>query len=338
MFEARVKLTPIGMAAAPSGYVENADTFWRKLPSSSTSMSVDPLRNEEKLRVEFSKKLQSYLRDKRDFETLRPRLSEIPLSADDLGKSIEPALPSVVVRVRRIGYGSIEFFLEIFGLTGDAGRQFLLAALAQYAPLAFNETMGTNLQFAAEIALSETGGNMPEADAGTAKKTFLEKLGAQWLVANTSLLVPVGLALYVCYVAYTSLMHELDGLRTESKELRTERDGIVKALVEQNKNISLALIDHAKSSVANTKAIQDLVVELAKSKATGSGGDGQDGGKRERVTATGPGALSGWGTNYNICMVGPDAPKTYTAARFKAAVSKKTTMENLFASCPQIQR
>src|SRR5215207_2601952 len=323
MFDARVKLTPIRAEPDPVG--ENAETFWSKL--SSSSLSVDPLRNEETLRIEFPKKLQSYLREKRDFETLKPQLSERQLSTVDIEKRIEPALPKVTVRVRRIGYGSIEFFLDIIGLKGDAGRQFLLAALAQYAPLAFNESMGTSLPFNVVVALSEVeGGNMPEAEAGTTKKLFLQPLA--WFIANTSLLLPVLLALYVCHVVYTSLMHELDGVRTE-------RTGLVTALAKQNADLSSALIDHAKGSIANTNAIQALVLELAKGKTTGSGGDG---GKRERVTDSGPGALSGGSTNYSICMVGPDAPKTYTAARFKAAVSQKTTTENLFASCPQIQR
>ena len=349
MFEARVKLTPVGAAAAPPGpAVENAATFWDKVPSSpqSKTMSIDPLRNEARLREEFPKKLGNYLREKSNVDELRPKLTEREKSSIDIDKEVVFFLSKIVIRVRRVEYGSIDLFLEIFGLSGESGRQFLLVALAQYAQPAFNEAMGTAIQFISDVNVNEVEGDMPDAESGSKTRAVKDGASALWVLANTSMLIPLGLASYVCYVCYTTLMTEFHDLREERKVLLKDHADIQSALlqqttamstqnkdlIEQNKNLSATLVTHATASVANTKAIQDLVVNLSIKAAA----DGKDAGKQrvtDRNDAPSPGT-----TNYNVCMLDADAPKTYSDARFRTARLKRTVMDSMFSTCPAVQR
>jgi hypothetical protein len=349
MFEARVKLTPVGAAAVPhSPAVENAATFWGKISSSSQSktMSMDPLRNEARLRKEFPKKLENYLRERTNVDELRPKLTERETSSIDIDKEVLFSLSKIVIRVRRVEYGSIDLFLEIFGLNGESGRQFLLVALAQYAQPAFNEAMGTAVQFVSDVDVNEMEGDMPDAEAGSRTKTVKDGVNALWILANTSMLIPLGLASYVCYVCYTTLMTEFHDLREERKVLLNNHADIQSAmstrnkdlieqnkdLIEQNKALSATLVTHATGSVANTKAIQDLVVNLS----TKAAADGKDAGKQratDRNDAPPPAT-----TNYNVCMLDADAPKTYSDARFRTARLKRTVMDSMFGTCPAAQR
>jgi hypothetical protein len=168
--------------------------------------------------------------------------------------------PRVEVSIVKIRYGSIELILSLLGISNDAMRDFILGELGAFAIGAFNEALDSNAALDVTIDPEIQGTGL---DRQTMNRT--------WLILNTSLVVPVLIAAAICYYWSNGLLHQLDGLREESKELRTERTEIVKALVDQNTKISATIVEHAKSSVASAKAMETLLVTLVKDKINNPG-------------------------------------------------------------------
>jgi nitrate reductase alpha subunit len=94
----------------------------------------------------------------------------------------------------------------------------------------------------------------------------MESINQAWIISNTSLLVQVGLAIFICYYVFTSLAHELESVRSEAAAVRAERTEVVKALVDQNAKISASIVEHAKSSISSSHAMEELFLNLAKAR------------------------------------------------------------------------
>jgi hypothetical protein len=61
-----------------------------------------------------------------------------------------------------------------------------------------------------------------------------------------------------------AVQHELDALHEEAGRQKVERTEILKALVDQNKSFSSALVEYTKGSATSAKAMDDLTASLIK--------------------------------------------------------------------------
>src|SRR5262249_41241351 len=111
----------------------------------------------------------------------------------------------------------------------------------------------------------------PGKSAAGVSERGMEALSRAWMISNTSLLVPVGLALLVCYYVFSALTHELTNVRSETAKVQAERTKVINALVDQNAKISNWLIGHANSTDSNSKALNELLLILSKARTGDSG-------------------------------------------------------------------
>jgi hypothetical protein len=151
-------------------------------------------------------------------------------------------------------------------------------ALNIYTPMAFNEALQTNvnvLAFATVIGGVPASSSAPQAAApqaanevqgATLSARANDAVTRIWTITNLTLVLPVLLALAVLYYAYSGILHELEGVRTQAAEIRAERTDIVKALVDQNKTLSTSNGDQAKQAIANDKAMQDALIAILREK------------------------------------------------------------------------
>jgi hypothetical protein len=190
---------------------------------------------EEQLREEFAPTLQ--------------RLLNGPDSEEKASRR-----PGIEVRFRYLSYGSIKFILELLGVDNDVMKDGLLFALEAFAPLAFNDVLGSNVPLHSTVRNLTMGASME-------KREFVTRMQSAMQV---SLLVPVLLALGVLYVASNMLMKE-------HETLSAERSEFVKALISRNESFSNGIVEQAKSSIATAKAMEELQAALIKTRATALG-------------------------------------------------------------------
>ncbi|GEL43243.1 hypothetical protein MEX01_38340 [Methylorubrum extorquens] len=94
------------------------------------------------------------------------------------------------------------------------------------------------------------------------------------MVANISLILPFGLAVAICYIAFNSMIHEIDAARAQSVAMGSERTEIIKALVAQNSKLAEAQAAKAGSTDVSLKGLNDLLLAVLKTR-TGEVGGGQ---------------------------------------------------------------
>jgi hypothetical protein len=190
--------------------------------------------------------------------------------AEALERQVNVFLPSVAARTRRskriepiriklvaVQYGSIKPILDIIGVENSDIQNFVLTALSVYAPLAFNEALHAQVDI--EAGVPEILGAPKPVISPTS-----DVAARAWTIANLTLVVPVALSLIVIYYAYSGLLHELEGLRAQATELRLERSDIIKAIVEQNRVLSMSNADQAKQALTNEKAMQEAIITIIK--------------------------------------------------------------------------
>ena len=125
-----------------------------------------------------------------------------------------------VIMVKSIRYGSLEILLDFI-----AGRNFPLSAadvvqiLSMYAPQTLQGIIGAGAPLA--ISMEHVGGTpsgapAADADPGNDQARLLRRA---FYLANFSLLVPVGLALGILYLAYSSTVAQLTALQHERQRL-----------------------------------------------------------------------------------------------------------------------
>ena len=217
----------------------------------------------ERIRTRFAERLEMYVNRslEREIEGLPERLS-IARYVATVKRTVAAVYQfrrPIGIKLLHIRYGSIELVLSMLGIDNEALKELVLEALTIYAPIAFNDVAGGN----AELEASFT--NPPATQATTKQPTKTLAL------LQASLLVPVVLALAVCYVAFEALKEEMKGLRSESQSLRLERIEIVKAITEQNVKISGSIVEAAKSAVVQAKELEQLQINLIKLRAISLG-------------------------------------------------------------------
>jgi hypothetical protein len=164
-------------------------------------------------------------------------------------------------RVIRVTYGSLDIILSVLGIDSDSVRDLVLDAIESYAPEALSATVGLGRAGpAVQASIIEAGGGAMNNDR-TAIRTLM----------SGSLLIPVIMALLICYVAFDGLVHGMQALKDESGALRAERSDLLKALVDQNVRLSALLMDASKEAAANSKATEALYTQIMKARASALG-------------------------------------------------------------------
>lgn len=189
--------------------------------------------------------------------------------------------------VKSIRYGSLELLLEFI-----AGKDFPLSAadvvqiLSMYAPPAVQAVVGLGPILGVNV---EQIGATPSGDTGTGGEQA-KLLSRAFYLANYSLVVPVGLALWVLYLAYTAMTAERTALQQDRQEL-------VKLLLNQTDHL-----DKDRSQLV--KDALDLVKE-ARRGGTGGGGNGSGGGTTDE-----PGGGAGGGNTSDSDKACPGGKKS----------------------------
>lgn len=153
------------------------------------------------------------------------------------------------IEVASISYGSIDFFLNIFGVTTEALQQQVLAALLIFGPAAFQQAVGVKVPLSADVeTLSDD------------KKRKGVGSWQLWAIANGSLLLPFGLAFYILYVAFAAVTEE-------KKSLAAERAKTFDAIVEQNTKLSAAIVAQSSGLATSAKSMEELQSSLVRALA-----------------------------------------------------------------------
>ncbi|MCA6104736.1 hypothetical protein [Bradyrhizobium australafricanum] len=203
---------------------------------------------EQRFRVGFPAALQRLINDEVQRAYSRWR---VPRSAD------------IELRIASLEYGSLKPILDITGIDSVELRDFVLSLLTIYAPLAFREALGEPDVIQVVTPAKVVGEDLKVTDTQpTGRSKGRQALDLAWGIANTSLLVPVGLALTICYYAFSAVNHELDALRIQAASLQSERTEILKTLQAQNTKLSDLLLTHASNA---DKVLSEILVAAAKS-------------------------------------------------------------------------
>ncbi|HXS95948.1 MAG TPA: hypothetical protein VN736_15185 [Candidatus Limnocylindrales bacterium] len=160
--------------------------------------------------------------------------------------------PAFAFQVAGFRYGSLTLDIDVAGLKGlseffDKNVELFQVVLCQYAPTALAmavsgnggggiDGLGCKLKFPPELATAfndaTAAGNpshtLTAAPASTPKK--LESLNWAWIVSNTSLVLPVLLALLVIYFAFVGLDRERDRLSQGLTSLADKQTEVLKLL------------------------------------------------------------------------------------------------------------
>jgi hypothetical protein len=176
-----------------------------------------------------------------------PRLLEVQINRDLHSSQSElfRALPfrfgpRIRIKVVNVSYGSIEFLLNILGITNETIQRQVLDALIAFAPVAFNETFNSDvsLEPQTQVVSGSIEGKMRTS-------------GTLWALMNGSLLIPIGLTLYVLYVTFNAL-------EVEKSELKKERSELFAAIAKQNAELSVAIVNQSKNLGESARAMQNL--------------------------------------------------------------------------------
>lgn len=202
---------------------------------------------EQRFRIAFPEYLETRLN-----EEFRRASSKWKLE----GKRLE-------VKLATIEYGSLKPILELTGIENADFRDFVLTLLLVYSPAAFRDAMGTPNLDGLDVSVDIVGKDTDEVgDKPSNRQSGREALGRAWIIANTSLIFPIGLALLVCYYAFSALNHELDASRSQAALMQSERNETVKSLQAQNSKLAELLISHASNA---EKALSEILVAVTKS-------------------------------------------------------------------------
>lgn len=175
-------------------------------------------------------------------------------------------IPQVSIKFVSHSYGSLKTILDVAGIDSSSLADLVLFCLSSYSPNAFYDAMQlyTPLSVGVDVldSVKPETASAPTASSIAAARTN-EALNRAWLISNTSLVVPVILALGVCYYFLTALNHEIEASRTQATLAQAERSEIVKALQTQNAKLAELVAAHPANN-DNFKAFTEILLAVAK--------------------------------------------------------------------------
>ena len=186
----------------------------------------------------------------------------------DNAKNIYKQRP-VAMRMISVEYGSIKAIFDVVGVDNREVGEFVIALMSIYAPTCFKEALGTDVQVSSDVSVIlqdiRPSGDPPTTNAvASVSNATGRTLKDAWIIANTSLIVPVGIALVICFYFLNALSRELGFAHWEADRAQGERLEIMKALTSQNEKLSTLIIEHANSAVVSTKTMEDFLLTTAK--------------------------------------------------------------------------
>jgi hypothetical protein len=161
-----------------------------------------------------------------------------------------PRAPTIAVRLVTFDYASLDTVLDLTGIDNAALRDFVISVLTIYSPPIFREVVDApNVYVRADVNVISDDLDIPgdtrEVSSGLAAPTRTsDALDRTWLIANTSLVVPVLLALAICYYFFVALNHELEATRAQAALAQSERAEVIKALQAQNAKLAELVAAH----------------------------------------------------------------------------------------------
>jgi hypothetical protein len=240
-----------------------ARAFWSQVQQNYRSSGLDeasPRRLEERVVSSFGRDLRDTLINEFMFgRGARNRYKRSLIDERLMGYGPAPSgtIPMFAFQVTGLNYGSLSLGLDIAGVKGlveffDSNYALFQTVLTQYAPLAFavaatgfdtayidGLTCTVNAPQQIMGAFNQGGSSLAAPDPsqqGTSsvpQKT--QAINWAWVVSNTSLILPVALALAVVYMAFQSLSNERAEVGKAMLQLQERQNEVIRLLVPQPK-------------------------------------------------------------------------------------------------------
>lgn len=220
-------------------------------------------RYENKFRLRFPEILQSEINNELDLlsgEGVDPSKTEKTASKGRKGTDRTVEIQRIKVRLMAVDYGSLKSVLEIVGVDSPAIRDFVIMAVGVFAPIAFRSALQTDLTVSADVSVIHDG-NIKSRNKVEGSKIY-SVADKAWLIANTSLLVPVLLALAVLYYANLATRDEINADRAAATEIMNSSANLVKTLTDQNNRLSTSLIALLKDSAMKSERFDQIVLKI----------------------------------------------------------------------------
>jgi hypothetical protein len=159
-------------------------------------------------------------------------------NTEDRFPGTQSTTPAFAFKVVAFRYGSLKLDVDVAGVKGlldffNNNIDLLCVVLAQYAPVALARAL-TGYQTIEGLDCSvEPSAELERAFTQSSERLKPSKLATinwAWLASNTSLLLPVVLALWVLYIAFQSVMSEREDLRKAEQSLQQRQTEIIQIL------------------------------------------------------------------------------------------------------------
>jgi len=246
------------LKGAATSQSEPREKFWQQLrpflPDVHTGAAYSASSMELLVKQKFPERLEAHIRQ------------EVQSAYERINK---PA-PLIAMRLVGIHYGSIKPILEMTGIDGSALRDFVLSMLTIYSPIAFAEVfnappiaMSADVRLIQDELRLETSTTSRADIVSHSAAAGREALSRAWIIGNTSLVVPVLLAMAICYFVFTALNHELEATRSQAALAQAERVELIKALQAQNAKLAELVAAHPANN-DNFKAFTDILLAVTK--------------------------------------------------------------------------
>ena len=169
-------------------------------------------------------------------------------------EGVERRHPAFAFQAVGLQYGSLALDLDVAGVKSlveffGGNIEVFQVALAQYGPIALGGSVTdyyrqeiTDLESSAEpsaelVSASSSAASAPSSSpqgAGSGVRSKLEAVNWAWILANTSLVVPVLLCIFVWYVAAQGIEKDREQLRLMITSLAERQNEVIKMLVTEH--------------------------------------------------------------------------------------------------------
>ncbi len=228
--------------------------FWSQVQSNHRNSGLDDSsakRLEERIIANFGRDLRDTLIQEFKFGggARNHRRKEFPEHMVEYRASPGP-VPSFCFQVTGLKYGSLALGIDVIGVKGlveffDNNFDLFKTVLNQYAPLAFAvsatayssayiDGLTSTVEASKQLSDAFNKDQTPTKPVDKATEGLLagkaQAVNWAWVVSNTSLILPVVLALAIIYIAFQSLSSERDELRKAVLQLQDRQNEVIRLL------------------------------------------------------------------------------------------------------------